>query len=163
MQQNSAFLLYCTWGSSMFPFIRAGDCILVKKVPTETIRRGDTIVFESDTKAKVCHRVVEIEKRDSILWFYTGGYKNTSYDTPPIRQEKVLGKVVAIKRKFSVFKLSAEGLEPLLLKFDCLFTKSIFYIKKILAKIPFLKKIYRCAKQKMETARAKGLRGSQVR
>ena len=144
----------------MFPFIRGDDYILVKKVPLEIIRRGDTIVFESDTKTKVCHRVVEIEKRDSILWFYTAGYKNTSYGTLPIRQERVLGKVVAIKRKFSVFELSAGGPKSLLLKFDCFFAENIFYIKNILAKNPLLKKIYRYAKQKMEPSRTKGPRGS---
>lgn len=149
VQENSDFLLYSTLGSSMFPFIHGNDYILVKKVPPEAIQLGDAIVFESDTKAKVCHRVVEIEKRDSVLWFYTAGYKNTSYAACPIRQEKILGKVVVIRRKFSIIALSTKGLQSLLLKFDCFFIENIFYIKKILTKIPFLKRIYRYAKSKI--------------
>jgi len=148
IQKNGDFLLYSTWGSSMFPFIRSDDYILAKKVPPETIQPGDTIVFESNAKTKVCHRVAEIKKRDTILWFYTAGYKNTSCDTHPVRQERILGKVVAIKRKSSIIELSAKGLQSLLLKFDCLLTDTIFYIKKILAKIPLLKKIYKYTKQK---------------
>lgn len=149
VQENSDFLWFSAWGSSMFPFIRGDDYIIVKKVPVETIQPGDTIVFESDSKTKVCHRVAEIKEKDSILWFYTKGYKNTSYDGCPVRQERLLGKVVAVKRKSTVFELSTKGAQFLLLKLDCFLAENIFYLKKILAKAPFLKKIYRYASQKI--------------
>jgi signal peptidase I len=144
--KNNDFLLYHTWGSSMFPLICGGDYILVKKVSLETIQPGDTIVFAGDNKNKVCHRLVEIKKKDGILWFYTQGYKDSAYDAYPVRQEKVLGKVVVIKRKTTVTRLSTKGLRVLLLKLHCFLTEIIFYLKKILAKIPFLKRIYRYIK-----------------
>jgi len=149
VKDNREFSLYSTRGSSMFPFIRGDEYVFVKKVPPETIRPGDTIVFEFNAKTKVCHCVVEIQRRDSILWFYTAGYKNRSPDTCPIRQEKVMGKVFAIKRKSNIIRLSTEGLQSLLFKFDCFLTESIFYIKKFLAKIPLLKKIYKYTSQKL--------------
>jgi signal peptidase I len=67
--KNQDFLLYSTWGSSMFPLILGGDYVLVKKVPLETIQPGDTIVFESEAKAKICHQVVEIKEKEGVLWF----------------------------------------------------------------------------------------------
>lgn len=137
----------------MFPFICGGDYLLVKKVPLETIRLGDAIVFQSDAKTKVCHRVVEIEKKDNILWFHTQGYKDTSSDAYAVRQEKVLGKVVAVKRKFGFFDLSGGGLQSLSFKFDCFLTGRIFYIKILLAKIPLLRKLYRYVRRKMNPAR----------
>ncbi len=143
VQENTDLLLYATRGSSMFPFIRGGDYVLVKKVPPETMQPGDTIVFESGTQTKVCHRLVGIEKIDNVLWFHTKGYKNSPYKAYLIRQEKVLGKVVSIKRKAGIVELSTHGLQSLLFKFDCLFTENIFCIKKILAKVTLLKKIYR--------------------
>lgn len=155
IKEDSDFLLYSTWGSSMFPFICGGDYILVKRVPLEIIQPGDVIVFESDNKEKICHRVVEIEKKDSILWFHTKGYKNNSYGISPVRQEKVLGKVVAIRRKSSVIELSTGGAESLRFKFDCFLTANIFCIKKILPKIPFLKEIYRYAVKKYERYRCR--------
>jgi len=140
IEKNSSFLLYPTSGGSMFPFIRGGDYILVKKVPLQTIQSGDAIVFESDVKVKVCHRVVKIEKKDSALWFHTGGYKNSAGEVYPVRQERVLGKVVAINRKAGIITLPVKGLQNLFFKCDCFLNETIFYMKKFLAKIVFFKK-----------------------
>jgi len=150
ISKDSDFLLYSTWGSSMFPLILGGDYVLVKKVPLETIQPGDAIVFESEAKAKICHRVVEIKEKEGVLWFYTQGYKNNSYDSHPVRQEKVLGKVVVIKHKSSILELSPEGLQALQLKLHCFFTKNIFCLKKNLSRMPFLKEIYRYTAKKYE-------------
>jgi len=155
IKENSNFLLYSTSGWSMFPFIRGGDQILIKKVPLETIQPGDAIVFESDNKTKVCHYVVEIEKRDNILWFHTKGYKGNFYEALPIRQEMVVGRVLAIRRKSSFIELPAGRLQYLLLKLDCFLIENVFQIKKILAQVPFLKAIYRYAVKKCERYRRK--------
>jgi len=144
IQENSNFLWFSTRGPSMFPLIRGNDCILVKKEPVETIQPGDIIVFESKPGIKVCHCVVKIEERGGVLWFYTKGYKDNSCDNyDMVRQDKVLGKMIAIKRKFSIIKLSARGLQLLLFKLDCFLAEIIFHTKVILVKIPFLKKIHR--------------------
>jgi len=140
IEENNDFLLYSTWGGSMFPFIRGGDSILVKKVPLETIEAGDAIVFESDAKVKVCHRVVRIEKKESALWFHTKGYKNKPCDVHPVSQERVLGKVVAINRKAGIITLPVKGLQNLFFKCDCFLNETIFYMKKFLAKMVFFKK-----------------------
>lgn len=79
----------------------------------------------------------------------TQGYKNNSYDGHPVRQEKVLGKVIAIKRKSSVVGLPLGGLQSLWFRFDCVLAEYVFYLKKILARIPFLKEIYRYIGQKI--------------
>ena len=118
----------------MFPFLRGGDAVLVKKVPLETIAAGDTIVFSSGDNSKVCHSVVKIEKKDGSLWFHTRGYKNIPGEIYPVAQERVLGKVVAIKRRAEIIKLPVKGLQSLFLKCECFLSETVFYLKKIIRK-----------------------------
>ena len=127
----------------MFPFICGEDFVLVKRVSLDTIAPGDTILFESEEKTKVCHNVVAIKESEGILWFFTKGYKSVSYDSSPIRQEKVLGKAVALKRKNKVIDLTDVDVHSFRFYCNCFLAERIFYARSILAKIPWLKKIYK--------------------
>lgn len=133
IQQNKDFLLFFTQGTSMFPFLLGNEYILVKKVPTETIQLKDVVLFESDNGLKVCHRVVKINPDDN-LWFQTKGDRNKFYDAP-VRQEAILGQVIAVKRKMNLIGLPNKGWEVFLYKLDCLFIYGIFYLKKFLVKV----------------------------
>lgn len=134
IKEDDYFLLYPTKGESMFPFIHWDECIVVKKMPADLIRLGDVIVFGADGKQKVCHRVVKIEERDGLLWFHTKGDRNRFCDKP-LRQEKILGRVVALRRKTVLVALSVKGIRYLLFRFDCIFTWVVFRIRRFLAKI----------------------------
>jgi hypothetical protein len=127
----------------MFPFIRGEDFILVKRVPLQTITPGDAILFESEGKSKICHNVAEIKKIDDILWFYTKGFKSVSYDSSPIKQDRVLGKAVALKRKNKVIDLTGVDICSFRFRFNCFLAECNFYTRSTLAKIPGLKKIYK--------------------
>lgn len=127
----------------MFPFICGEDFILVKRVPLHAITPGDTILFESEDKMKVCHIVSAINTIDGILWFHTKGYKSMPFVASPIRQDRVLGKAVALKRKNKVIDLTGVDMHSFRFHFNCFWVEYIFYARSVLAKIPGLKKIYR--------------------
>ncbi len=134
----------------MFPFIREDDFVLIKRVPLKTIQPNDAILFESEDKIKVCHSVKAIKENEGILWFYTNGYKSISYDTNPIRQDRVMGKVVALRRKNRVIDLTVTDTYRFHFYLDCFLAECIFYAKGVLAKVPQLKKIYRYAVEKKQ-------------
>jgi hypothetical protein len=133
----------------MFPFICGKDFILVKRVPLHAITPGDAILFESENKMKVCHSVAAIKESEGVLWFYTKGFKSASYDSSPIREDRVLGKAVVLKRKNKVIDLTRVDIYSLRFRFKCFLAEYVFYTRSVLAKIPWLKKIYRYARQKI--------------
>jgi signal peptidase I len=129
-------LLYSTTGASMFPFVRWNEYIVVKKVSPKAIRYGDIAVFSYNGRIKFCHRVVKIEEKDGNLWFQTKGDRNSFPDTP-VREEMLLGKVIAVKRRLSLIGLPYQGGELLLYKLDCLFIWGKSLAKRTLSKIIF--------------------------
>jgi signal peptidase I len=143
MQQNSDLSWYSVRGRSMFPFIREDDFVLVKRVALNTITPGDTILFESKDKRRVCHNVAEVKRVDDVLWFHTKGYKSASCDVGPIRQDRVLGKAVALKRKNKVVDLTGADINSFLFRLECVLAEYSCYIRRVLGKIPKLKKLYR--------------------
>ena len=140
----------------MFPFIRGGDFVLVKRVPLHTITPGDAILFESEGKSKVCHSVAAIKGIDGVLWFHAKGYKSTPHDgdsASPIRQDRVLGKAVALKRKNKVIDLTRVDIYSFRFRFNCFLAECVFYIRSLLAKVPGLKKIHRYIIGQMNVSR----------
>jgi len=135
----------------MFPFIREDDFILVKRVPINTIMPGDIILFESEDKKKVCHNVSQVKKINDVLWFHTKGYKSASCDSVPIMQDRILGKAVALKRRNKIFDLTAQDTHSFRFYFDCFVAEYIFYVRSSLARIPWLRKVYRCMRDRMTT------------
>ncbi len=127
----------------MFPFIRSGDSILVKRVPLETIKPNDTILFESEDKMKICHKVITVLERDGVLWFSTAGYKDSSQSEGPINKDNILGKVIALKRKDKIIDLTGRQIHTFGFRVDCFFTEIMSSIRNFLAKIPWIKKTYK--------------------
>ena len=146
IEENEKLLLFSTTGESMFPFIRWNEQILVKKVSPEKIERENVILFQSAQGSKVCHRVVKIEDKDGRLWFQTKGDRNSFYD-PPVNQQAVLGKVIAVKRRMQLRELSAEGVSAFLYELDCFLARSIFHLRKLLGKTISLLQQYRLYKR----------------
>ena len=46
-----------TEGFSMWPFLKPGGRLIFKKVPPETLRIGDVILYKADNQS-ICHRLV---------------------------------------------------------------------------------------------------------
>lgn len=84
-------------GNCMVPTTRNGD--LITLVPADKLRIGDMVVFHSSQM--VMHRVVGFSNQQVI----TKGDVASDFD-PPLPQEKVLGKVIAISRSGKTLQLT---------------------------------------------------------
>lgn len=82
-------------GRSMFPLIRSGDQVLVAH-GCAGIRRGDVVVFRYYGKL-IAHRVLRIRKNEAVHTFITKGDNVLQFD-PPLHANKIVGRVLAIKR-----------------------------------------------------------------
>jgi signal peptidase I len=130
------FYLYPTSGSSMFPFIRGNEYILIKRVPAAEIRMGDVIVIESKEGGNICHRLVKRGEKEGVLWLQTKGDRNEIYD-PPVTAEALIGKVIAIRRKEKLVRLSGKRWEAFLDEIQCFSVLTVFAIKRILKNMLF--------------------------
>jgi len=139
IEEDRDLLFFSTAGASMFPFIRWDEQILVKRVPPEKLNIGDIILFQSEKGDKICHRLARIESRDGLLWFQTKGERSKFYD-PPVSQQAILGKVIAIKRRRHLRGFPLKRWRFFSEKFDGFFAGSVFFIKKLLKRIIFLLK-----------------------
>jgi signal peptidase I len=93
-------------GYSMYPFLRPGDRIIVKRIPSRLFQLGDIVVVYTSQEHFVIHRLVKllpngkgIIKGDSLL----------APDPEPVILSTLSGKVVAIVRK-GRFILMSTGL-----------------------------------------------------
>jgi signal peptidase I len=82
-------------GTSMSPYIKEGDMLLVQHA-LHPIRLGDVIVFKR-AGGLIAHRVVFIRKHGNHSVYRTKGDNTRSLDAP-VLQSSVLGRVVRIQK-----------------------------------------------------------------
>ncbi|MFH1191351.1 MAG: S24/S26 family peptidase, partial [Candidatus Omnitrophota bacterium] len=58
-------LFFETSGFSMWPFIRPGERLVIKKSPAQDLRAGDIILYRANNQL-ACHRLVK--KNRDFLW-----------------------------------------------------------------------------------------------
>lgn len=92
---KSSFRFY--HGRSMRTTFQPGDCIIFEEVPFDLLRKGDVIVYSSDSVPgmDVVHRIVE--KHDD--YFTVKGDDNPEGTIEKVLFQKVLGRVVAVERE----------------------------------------------------------------
>jgi signal peptidase I len=88
-------------GNSMFPFVRNGDCIIVKPETAGSVKVGDIILFRYPGGTYIVHRVIKKNGQTSLL---TRGDNMPGYDLP-VPNECVLGKVTQIEGRGKLLKL----------------------------------------------------------
>ena len=137
-------MVWCPFvGTSMSPYIKDGDMLLVQHV-LRRIRMGDVVVFKY-AECFIAHRVVFIKKRGKESIYRTKG-DNARYFDAPVLQSSVLGLVVRIKKtdklvdlqkahiKFLNFILAlfscTSGIFFQLVNIQHLFIKKVFHRKK---------------------------------
>ena len=95
-----------TWlpfvGTSMSPYIKEGDMLLVQHA-LRPIRLGDVIVFKR-AGGLIAHRVVFIKKHGNKITYRTKGDNLCSFDAL-IPQSSVLGRVVRIQKNNKAISL----------------------------------------------------------
>ncbi|MGE4357158.1 MAG: signal peptidase I [Candidatus Omnitrophota bacterium] len=92
-----------TQGKSMEPLIKEGDFVKIVPIKTEEIKRGDIVAFLSNGKEKIiiAHRLIK-KKNNKLV---TCGDSFILANDPPLEEERILGKVVAVRRNKREIKL----------------------------------------------------------
>ncbi len=118
---------------SMEPTLHVGDLIIVKKVDPNTLKVGDIIVFyvpkdqqKEPIDFPIVHRIVQVIKNSSGIYFKTKGDNNSMVDYWTIPEDHVIGKVIFIIPKFGAL-LSDENKPLLITVLSILLVISIAY------------------------------------
>ncbi len=90
-------------GNSMYPYLRNGNTVLIKKSPFITLRTGNVIVFRSVNRL-ILHRIIAIRKNKSQHKLITKGDSLFFYDNP-ITEDLYFGKIIEIKRNNKTYKI----------------------------------------------------------
>jgi signal peptidase I len=91
-------------GGSMFPWIRPGDLLFVRKCEFETISRGDVILFEQGGRFFV-HRVIrrvllaDVESRSNKNRALVTKGDALDGEDLPVSADQFLGRVIRIHRR----------------------------------------------------------------
>jgi signal peptidase I len=96
---------YETTGYSMWPFIRPGRKLIVKKIPVENLRAGDIILYRSDDQL-ICHRLIKKVKDKQKYFLYARG-DNSSSSPEVIREGAYSGKAVGILKNNKILSLTS--------------------------------------------------------
>lgn len=126
------FLYFDAIGYSMWPFLRAGQRIIARKIPPQELQVGDIILYNQADKV-VCHRLVKVIKGDRGSCLYARGDNSTSR-AELIPEEMYLGKAVAVIKAGRVINLNTRaqrGLGRLIIIIGPFFGQASRMIKKI--------------------------------
>ena len=78
--------------NSMKPAYERGDAVIYQKTKIENIRIGEVIAFKRDGRI-ITHRVINIQKTDTLSTFKTKGDANNAPDAYTVDEKDVLGVV----------------------------------------------------------------------
>ena len=92
-----------TTGFSMWPFLKAGEKLLIKKTPTGNLKVGDIIIYRADSQL-VCHRLIKKIKQRERYLLYVRGDSSVSWPEP-ITEEMFLGKAISIIKNGKIITL----------------------------------------------------------
>lgn len=79
--------------ASMYPEIKIGDAVIIKKCTANDIKVKDVIEYQMDSYT-VIHRVIEIRQEDGEFFFITKGDNNKDPDYIPVREDQLIGKAI---------------------------------------------------------------------
>lgn len=149
---STSIMLIETFGFSMRPFLQGGEKVIVKKVPLQTLRSGDIIVYQSDNNQKVCHRLVRKVKTNISFLLYARGDAGTGL-SEAVTEDMFLGKAVGILRDGRIVSLGSVGsviIKQLIVYFyPCIrnlfkpFKKMAIYSLDLLQQVPFYQRCIR--------------------
>ena len=104
LKKSTDLSFFETTGFSMWPFLRGGEKLIVKRTATEDLKIGDIIIYRTKDPL-ACHRLIKKIKKEGKYIFYVRGDNSTSLPEP-IAEEMFLGKVVSIVKDANVIALN---------------------------------------------------------
>lgn len=92
--ENGLFLLR-TSGFSMWPFLKGGERVIIKKIPIEILSIGDIILYRRKDLI-ICHRLIKKNKNKQNWMLYARGDNSLGFEF--ITEQMFLGRVIGILR-----------------------------------------------------------------
>jgi hypothetical protein len=90
-------------GYSMYPFLKPGDRMVVRRVPPNAFEMGDIVVAPGSANKLTAHRIVKILPHNKAI---LKGDSLLKTDPDPIALSNILGRVDAIIRKARLINIS---------------------------------------------------------
>ncbi|MGE7780198.1 signal peptidase I [Peribacillus sp. NPDC097264] len=85
-------------GNSMYPFIKSGDICYFNECKLVQLKKGDIVLFYSETKRLIAHRYYKEMKNNQQRQFLFKGDTNLGYDQP-IHGEQIVGKLLFVQKR----------------------------------------------------------------
>jgi signal peptidase len=102
---RGALLRFQAHGSSMYPFIKNGDIIIVERRNGSSVSTGDIIFYRRPDGSPTAHRLVEIKNRENSTILITKG-DAMKYADPPLNDKQVMGRVIIIEGRGKKLRLN---------------------------------------------------------
>jgi signal peptidase I len=115
------------WGWSMYPNIRNGDYLILKK---KRLRIGGIVCFKDKCGKNVVHRVIKLNKRRLV----TKGDNSLKPDQQ-IENKKVMGVVVAVKREDKILNVKGKYLYGYFYPLSCVIIIGRRAVKKFILRV----------------------------
>ena len=107
MNNTEGLLFFDTSGFSMWPFMRQGEKLVIKKARIDDLRVGDIILYRANNQI-VCHRLVKkIMTEDGYSLYARGDNSNSSPELVP--EAMFSGKAIGIIKSGKVISLTNCG------------------------------------------------------
>jgi len=92
-------------GSSMRPFIKAGDLVYYRKIALADIKTGDIILYKDKQDKLILHRVIYTAAKQGGCFLLAKGDAVDAVDALEITEKELIGKVFKVERKQKIISL----------------------------------------------------------
>jgi signal peptidase I len=103
-KKSQDLILIDTGGFSMWPFLRPGQKLIIKKVSLRDLRIGDIILYKVDNQL-ICHRLLKITTGERENLLYVCG-DNSATLPELVTEEMFLGKAIGALRNGKMVNLT---------------------------------------------------------
>lgn len=90
-----------SFGDSMYPFIQQGNLCRFAHCLPALLKKGDVILFYTNTGQLIAHRLVSIKIVENQRFFQLKGDTNLGGDQL-IGEDQILGKLISVQKKHGI-------------------------------------------------------------
>src|SRR4051794_28899038 len=103
--KRDGFIQLPALGDSMFPFIRQDDLCRFEVCDPACLKKGQIILFYSQTGQLVAHRFYHSKDIEGILHFVFKGDTNLGFDSP-VQADQLIGKLTSIEKDHATVRVN---------------------------------------------------------
>ena len=97
-------ILIAPLGSSMLPLLKGDNCQVILKVPKESLRKFDVVLYRSESGKLILHRIIKVQPSS-----YTLCGDNTYTFETGIMKEQILGVMTGFYEKVPIFHVIGQA------------------------------------------------------